>query len=75
MKQYILELFNLGDCEGLAALKTIAAKEDLNEIDRLIGESWKVVEGVSDNESKYHDDVRNIFSKYGFQFNAYGEMQ
>ena len=72
-KQYIAERFNCGDCEGLEALKSIASKEDIFEINRLIDESWKVVESKSDDEEKYLDDVRIIFNRYGFEFDSCGE--
>lgn len=72
--QEVCDRYNMGDCEGLKALKEIANPCDWNEIDRLIDESWKVVEVTSESEENYHDAKWMMFRSYGFDFDDMGEM-
>ena len=75
VKKVIVEKFNMGDCLGLEALKSIATKEDCKVIDKLISNSWKVCNGIyNDDEEIYHQQKRKIFIKYGFKFDCNGEI-
>jgi hypothetical protein len=75
MKDIIIKNYQLADCLGLEALKTIATKEDCKVIDKLIADSWKVCDGIyNDDEEIYHQQKREIFIKYGFRFDDGGEI-
>lgn len=68
IRKEIIEDFNMGDYLGFEKLKAIATKEDQEILSHLINESWKVVYGIHNNEEAYHENKRNIFLKYEFDF-------
>lgn len=75
MKDIIIEKYQLADCLGLEALKTIATKEDYKVLDKLINDSWKMHNGTYENDEEiYHQQKREIFMKYGFKFDNDGEL-
>lgn len=76
IREMIAEKFNMGDCLGFEALKGIATKEDCKLLDKLIDDSWKVCDGVYENDEEvYYNQKRDIFIKYGFKFDGNGELK
>lgn len=73
----IIERYDMGDCLGFEELKNIATEEDCELLDKLIEDSWKLVDGTLADEDDYFNRKKNIFNKYGFIFREgdlfYGE--
>ena len=68
IRKQIVEKYNMADFLGFEALKEIATESDQKELDDLIRISGEMEEGVYENEERYIERKRKIFTKYGFRF-------